>query len=119
MKISMTEELVSELETISVKLRAYEKQSKSPNISEPVSRLHAAAVGVAMAWSGSNIGYHSRVYYQDFEVPPPGMHFSSEWGSGTTKDWNEYLYDDVIQHIYRLANDPDLTGSRQGLIPLV
>jgi predicted nucleotide-binding protein len=47
------------------------------------------------------------------------MHFSSEWGSGsnaraqgTTSGWHEYPYNDVVQHIYHLADDPDLTCLR-------
>ena len=71
----MIEELVSEVETISVKMHTYEERSKFEYL-EPVGRLRAAAE-VAKAWSGSNMGYHSCVYYQDFEVPPPGVHFSS------------------------------------------
>lgn len=108
----MSNELVSELEAISVKMQAYEERSKSLDISEPISRLQTAALQVASAWSCSNIGYHSCVYYRGFEVPPPGVHFSSEWGSGTMGNWDEYSYDAVVQHIYHLANNPDLTSVR-------
>jgi hypothetical protein len=31
---------------------------------------------------------------------------------GTTGGWHEYRYDDVVQHIYHLAGDPDLTHAR-------
>lgn len=30
----------------------------------------------------------------------------------TTEGWHKYLYDDVVQHIYHLADDPDLTRTR-------
>ncbi len=115
MKTYTTEELVSELRTIGMEMRSWEDQGNSPEISEPARRLQQAATQVAMAWSGSNIGYHSRVYYEDFAVPPPGAHFSSEWGgvfNGTTSGWHEYRYDDVVQHINHLAADPDLTHTR-------
>jgi len=115
MKTYTTEELVSELRTIGMEMRSWEEQSNSPEISEPTSRLEQAATQVAMAWSGSNIGYHSRVYYEHFAVPPPGAHFSSEWNgvfNGTNVGWHEYRYDDVVQHIYHLADNPDLTHTQ-------
>ena len=116
MKTYTTEELVSELRTLGAEMRTWKEQGDSPEISEPAGRLQEAAREVAMAWSGSNLGYHSRVYYERFAVPPPGTHFSSEWGfhwvQGTTAGWREYQYDDVVQHIYHLADDPDLTLAR-------
>jgi predicted nucleotide-binding protein len=111
MKTSTTEELVSELRTIGMEMRTREEQGTSPEVSEPTSRLQQAATQVAMTWSGSNLGYHSRVYYEGLAVPPPGAHFSSEWGSGSG-GWHEYPYDDVVQYIYHLADDPDLTRAR-------
>jgi len=113
MKAYTTEELVSELRTIGTEMRVCEELGKSLEISEPTGRLQAAATQVAMAWSGSNRGYHSRVYYENFAVPPPGTHFSAEWGlRDKTGVWREYLYDEVVQHIYHLAGDPDLTHAR-------
>ncbi len=61
MKTYTTEELVSELRTIGTEMRTWEEQGKSPDISEPTGRLQVAATQVAMAWSGSNLGYQSRV----------------------------------------------------------
>ncbi len=64
--------------------------------------LETAAADAAAAWSGSNIGYHACVYYADLQAPPPGMHFSSEWGlrgtfaPGTYGDWREYNFDAVL-----------------------
>lgn len=115
---SSTEELVSELRTIGAEMSTWEKQGKSPDISEPAGRLKSAATQVALAWSGSNLGYHSRVYYEGLAVPPPGAHFSSEWGlyegswGDTTGNWHEYPYDTVFQHIHHLADDPDLTRAQ-------
>ncbi len=120
MKNNTIEELVSELKTIGTEMRKWEEKGKSPEIKEPIDRLYEAALQVETAWSGSNIGYHSRVYYKDFIVPPPGAHFSSEWGlyesysGGTRGNWVEYKYDDVVQYIEHLAGDPDLTPAREG-----
>ena len=118
MKNNTIEELVSELRTIGTEMRKWEKQGQSPEIKEPIDRLHEAALQVETAWSGSNIGYHSRVYYDGFKVPPPGVHFSSEWGlherysGGTRGSWLEYQYDDVIQYIEKLAGNSDLSHAR-------
>lgn len=35
---------------------------------------------IAKAFSGSWLGYHSRVYYRGFRQPQPGDSFSPEWG---------------------------------------
>ena len=53
------------------------------------------------SWSGSWLGYHSRVYYRDFEVPPQGDYFTKEWGlldtiDGSMGDWVEYNFDDGV-----------------------
>lgn len=75
--------------------------------------LENAANEVAESWSGSSIGYHARIYYAGLEPPPPGAHFSQEWGflsrfQGTTGDWREYRRDDVLAHIDSLAGKPDI-----------
>jgi len=42
--------------------------------------LEHAANEIDRSWSGSNIGYHARVYYRGFQPTPAGALFSSEWG---------------------------------------
>ncbi len=75
--------------------------------------LDDAAAKVGQSWSGSWFGYHSRVYYANFKIPPPGAAFSQEWGlyntysMGSRGDWHEYDYHDVIQYIYELSGTPD------------
>lgn len=69
---------------------------------------------VEKSWSGSWLGYQSRVYYRDFKTPPPGAHFSMVWGMSsrynneTKGDWVEYLFEGVTEYIYSCAGDPDL-----------
>lgn len=90
----------------------------SPDVSGPLERLETASNRIKKAWSGSWLGYQSRVYYRDFQTPPPGAHFSQEWGmmsyftDGTTGEWREYKYDTVTERIYELAGQPDLTSAR-------
>lgn len=83
---------------------------KFPELQE----IEEAAKVVEKSWSGSWLGYQSRVYYRDFKTPPPGAHFSKTWGmsggysSETTGDWVEYLFEGVTEYIYECAGDPDL-----------
>lgn len=72
------------------------------------------------AWSGSNLGYHAFVYYRDFEAPPPGSHFSVEWGlerswpsRGTSGDWVENSYDSVRAEIRERAGSPPLEAAAE------
>lgn len=78
-------------------------------------QLEKAIETVGKSWSGSWLGYHSRVYYADFELPPANAMFSIEWGlngtfQGSIGDWRVYEYDSVIKYIFECAGDPDLTN---------
>ena len=84
-------------------------------MSPHVDNLISAASLVGKAWSESWLGYHSLVYYRDFESPPAGAIFSAEWGfeqlhsrPTTVGDWEIYAYDEVINVITEHAGDPDL-----------
>ena len=89
-------------------------------LSKPLQFITDAAEEVGKAWSGSWLGYHSRVYYDGFAEPPPGARFSQEWGmkstfafEDTVGDWREYRFDDVISSIYQLAGNPDTSEQEQ------
>ena len=77
-----------------------------------VDALSSSAKIIGKSWSGSWLGYHSRVYYKDFQIPPSGATFSQEWGFAeiysmeTRGDWNEYNFDDVVKIIYDKAGNP-------------
>lgn len=69
-------------------------------------KMEVVANSIAKAWSGSCLGYHSRVYYKDFQPTPPGARFSQEWGFSdsymlrkTIGDWVEYDFEDIVNHI--------------------
>lgn len=81
-----------------------------------VKKLRDTAVAIGDSWSGSNLGYHATVYYVDFQPPPPGAHFSVEWGieevfginAASHGNWREYNYRDVKRLIFEKAGNPDL-----------
>src|ERR1700688_524706 len=67
------------------------------------------------AWSGSNLGYHATVYYEDLEPPPPGANFSPEWGIKARwpvhqpdPGWTEMDHQVVIDLILVRARSPDI-----------
>lgn len=79
-------------------------------------KLMSAAQEVAKSWSGSWLGYHSRVYYKDLQPVPPGARFSIERGfmdtyfiEGTVGDWAEYEFEGVVETIYEMAGNPNLS----------
>ncbi len=91
-----------------------------PEANEQLQKLADAADKIGKAWSGSWLGYHSRVYYQGLEPPPPGARFSAEWGliptyfiRETVGDWAEYDTDSVRSCIYKIAGDPDLNPIKE------
>lgn len=73
------------------------------------------------AWSGSSLGYQSKVYHEGLEEAPAGARFDAEWGlrdramfSGTRGSWREYCEEDVRAEILRRAGGGDLAGAREG-----
>lgn len=108
------EELFQLIEPLSAAASAIEREE----ISQPLSALRTAVAEVGHAFSGSWLGYHSRVYYENFQPPPPGAHFSQEWGlmdtigsMGSAGRWREYPFDEVKQHVLHLAGNPDLSAA--------
>lgn len=80
--------------------------------------LRTAAERIGRSWSGSNLGYHSLVYYSGLNQPPQGARFDVEWGlmetfSGyTLGDWIEFAWNDITQAIEGRAGSPDLSEAR-------
>lgn len=51
------------------------------------------------------MGYHSELYFRDFEVPPLGAAFSQEWGgiNGISAGWQKRSSDEVKGRVEKLA----------------
>lgn len=85
---------VGRLREIAAEARAAADYLSAEQLSD-LDELERAAERIASAWSGSNLGYHANVYHRSLAAPPPGEHFSSEWGlmgslaPGTYGDWAE------------------------------
>ena len=78
--------LTSELNDIQDQLQSFVESAESLDVTVPLTKLENSATQVGKAWSGSWLGYHSHVYYKNLQPPPPGAHFSSEWGSTCLTD---------------------------------
>jgi predicted nucleotide-binding protein len=108
---------VTELQELAERARECEAVGREAAVAEPLKRLDEACAKVHDAWSGSSFGFHARVYYAGLQPPPPGAHFSSEWGfigmmQGTTGDWEEFPADVVKEAVRQAAGDPDLSDVR-------
>lgn len=107
-----------ELFSIADKLRRTVDAVSEENVIEPMNALLAAANEVGRSFSGSWHGYHSRVYYAELKPPPPGAHFSQEWGLsgefglGSTGHWREFDAEYVKSYILDQAGNPNLAKSR-------
>lgn len=81
-------------------------------------RLGRAIGQVARSWSGSWIGYQSRVYIRDLQPRQPGESFDTEWGADggfsntTCGDWAEYDADAVSAAVMELAEVTDADWSQ-------
>ena len=85
---------------------------------EALSRLDTVTAEAGRAFSGSWMGYHAFVYYADLKPPPPGAHFSQEWGLmdtsfsslGSPGDWQELDPEELTRYLQAQAGDPDLSA---------
>ncbi len=106
---------IEELFSLAKKLNEVASKSEIQDVSQPLDELEAAVSQVQKSFSGSWLGYHSRIYYKGFKAPPPGAHFSQEWGLkntfgdyGSRGHWKEFQIEDVKAHIEKLAGKPSL-----------
>lgn len=96
----------TEIFKLARKLTSYADDKPSKSLDD----LGEAASEVSKAWSGSWMGYHSRVYYDQLKPIPPGARFSVEWGlmetmtrMGTVGEWYECDFQHVVDEIQRRA----------------
>jgi len=105
-----------ELFALAEKLKNAAGGADSDEVAKPIGALEEAAQKIGGSFSGSWQGYHSRVYYAGFLPPPPGAHFSQEWGLmdnyasslGSRGDWQEHDTEEIKARVRKLAGEPDL-----------
>jgi uncharacterized protein (TIGR02391 family) len=109
-----------ELLNIASLLDAQAEKGLNPEIAAPIQAIGEAIDKIAKSFSGSWLGYHAYVYYDGLKSPPPGAHFSQEWGlkelysgMGTKGNWREYDPEEVKNAIYQAAGNPNLEALRE------
>lgn len=110
-----------ELFAIAQKLDKAAGAKDSGNIAETLVALKKAAKEVERSFSGSWLGYHSRVYYEGLSPPPPQASFSPEWGltdasvseMGSLGKWQKFDPEFVKERIHQMAGEPDLDAAHQ------
>ncbi|MFE5601946.1 TIR domain-containing protein [Streptomyces coelicoflavus] len=85
---------------------------------KPLELVEEAANELADCWSGSSLGFHSRVYHEAFTPPPPGAHFDREWGflgrfQGTTGNWQEFSIEDIQEEIRKISKGVSLGDAKK------
>jgi predicted nucleotide-binding protein len=104
---------------VAERLKTYAEDPALLNALEAADELQEEAERIGRAWSRSWLGYHANVYYEDLTDPPPGAHFSSEWGfedgfsEGTRGSWREYRPDDIRDAIRHNCGNPDLSTAQK------
>jgi hypothetical protein len=106
-----------ELFAIADRLEAASSSAQLTAANQDLDALDTVGLEAGRAFSGLWLGYHSRVYYEDLQPPPPGAHFSQEWGlmdtygssHGSHGDWLEYDAVELVKILRAKAGSPDLT----------
>ena len=103
-------EMADSLFALAKRLDDIIQQARSSAFEANPLKLRDAANEVGRAWSGSWLGYQSRIYYAHFQPTPPGAHFSSEWGAydrmpmgETAGRWAENTFENVRDAIFSMA----------------
>jgi predicted nucleotide-binding protein len=106
-----------ELASLANEFTQLSARGEQDDIKRPVETIQRVAEKVGKSFSGSWLGYHSCIYYEGLTAPPPGMHFSQEWGlrdfngfmsMGTNGAWKEYDPHAVKNYILSQSGVPDL-----------
>lgn len=86
----------------------------TPKVRASLKRLTDVVERAHKSFCGSWLGYHSCVYYAGLNPPPPGAHFSSQWGlqelhiSDTTGDWREFDGNQLMDKMREEAGSPTI-----------
>jgi predicted nucleotide-binding protein len=95
-------DIADELSAITTESLALSQQLNNNDFCSIVEEITVKVELASKAWSGSWLGYHSRVYYQDLQPIPPGARFDLSsglqerpFGGDTIGKWCEYTFDDI------------------------
>jgi hypothetical protein len=112
---------IQELFEIARTLKNAASAGEAADVEGPLQAIKKSATEIGRSFSGSWLGYHSRVYYANFAPPPPRANFSQEWGLqdltysdlGSKGDWRQYDPVEVKSRIRQAAGSADLTAAKE------
>jgi hypothetical protein len=117
--------LIEELFEVATAAAEARVQINEPGLQKPLAAIHHECEKAKRAWSGSNLGYHATVYYENLEPKPPGVEFSSEWGlmdrwptHQPAPGWRVMDYQAVVDELLLRAGSPEIDAIEKGLAPL-
>ena len=119
--MTLIEELF-EVAAVAVEART---QIRDQSLQRPLAAIRHECDQAKRGWSGSNLGYHATVYYENLEPKPPGVEFSTEWGlmdrwptHSPDPGWRVMDYQTVIDTILLRAGSPEIVAIEEALAPL-
>jgi hypothetical protein len=83
------------------KRREKEVQKLKPKIK----KFSDAAEAVGPSWSGSWLGHHANLYYNELRPPPPPHRFNMDWGTmrGLSGPWLEIPFEGMVEILEKEA----------------
>lgn len=108
--------ILNRLREIAKECRSIAAEIESGPFREVMDKSSEGVRVVGRASSQSWIGYQAHVYYRDFRTPPPGDHFSSEWGferafsNPTSENWIEVSFEDVKAAVEKVSGRLDISA---------
>ncbi len=117
-KTSLPPSPASELRVIAETLSEAEAAFDVPKLLTPVIAVQKSAEEIGKSWSGSWLGFESRIYYAGLKPTPPGCYFQAGYSPlssmmNSAGQWLEYAKDVVETEIYKRAKNPDLSPARR------
>lgn len=101
------------------------KRAYDPALVVPLQTLEKVCDVAKRAWSGSNIGYHSTVYFEGITPKPAGVQFSPEWGLRDAwptyqpdHGWEVMDHQDVIDQLLARAKITDISAIKRVMTEL-
>jgi len=98
-------DIIEEAEKAEIEFSSKNK-GKIENLVNLSKKVAESASKIESSWSGSFAGWHGRMYYRNFEIPPIGQKFSGEWGdlgfNGMPDGWEEKQPEEVQAKIEEL-----------------
>jgi predicted nucleotide-binding protein len=97
-------------------------RARDPTLIDSLHALEQVCETAKRAWSGSNMGYHAKIYYDGLVPAPPGAEFNPEWGlldswpvHQPDPGWRVMDPGDVVGLLLARANINDLPAIKQAM----